>query len=79
MTRYYQLIKPCKGDTIPAVIFAPPLQGYIFNNADSRGVAPCYNMPPFQGFYTAPPALFYSYNPERAKSGLLYRRCRRLV
>ncbi|MGI9338118.1 MAG: hypothetical protein ACR2P4_06400 [Gammaproteobacteria bacterium] len=29
---------------------APPLQGYIYHNADSRGVAPCYNMPPLQGF-----------------------------
>ncbi|MGI9338938.1 MAG: hypothetical protein ACR2P4_10575 [Gammaproteobacteria bacterium] len=32
-----------------------PLQGYIRNNAESRGVAPCYNISPLQGFYTAPP------------------------
>ncbi|MGI9338413.1 MAG: hypothetical protein ACR2P4_07895 [Gammaproteobacteria bacterium] len=30
-----------------------PLQGYIVNNNDSRGDAPCYNMPPLQGFDNA--------------------------
>ncbi|MGI9337604.1 MAG: hypothetical protein ACR2P4_03740 [Gammaproteobacteria bacterium] len=30
------------------------LTGLSINNTDSRGVAPCYNISPLQGFYTAP-------------------------
>ncbi|MGI9337439.1 MAG: hypothetical protein ACR2P4_02865 [Gammaproteobacteria bacterium] len=33
-----------------------PLQGYIYHNTGSRGVAPCYNMSPFQGFNIVIPA-----------------------
>ncbi|MGI9338432.1 MAG: hypothetical protein ACR2P4_07990 [Gammaproteobacteria bacterium] len=34
--------------------FVSPLQGYIYNNADSHGVALCYNISPLQGFKNAP-------------------------
>ncbi|MGI9337963.1 MAG: hypothetical protein ACR2P4_05575 [Gammaproteobacteria bacterium] len=32
----------------------PPLQGLTNGDADSQGVALCYNIPPLQGFKNAP-------------------------
>ncbi|MGI9336903.1 MAG: hypothetical protein ACR2P4_00115 [Gammaproteobacteria bacterium] len=41
---------------MPCKKMVSPLQGYIYNNALSRGVAPCYNMSPLQGFNIVIPA-----------------------
>ncbi|MGI9338353.1 MAG: hypothetical protein ACR2P4_07590 [Gammaproteobacteria bacterium] len=43
---------------MPCERMVSPLQDYIHNNAESRGVAPCYNISPLQGFNNVAPPSF---------------------